>query len=320
MTTRPPGSPGEPSNEGVIASGGVRWGYVRSGAGKQTIVLLHGWPQTSHAWRKVRPLLLEDYTIITFDLPGVGRSSAAGFCFEKATMADSLHAAMSALHLESPVLVGHDIGAMVAHALARRHPAALSGLVIVDTPLPGIAGWEETVGSSAHWHIRFHQDVDHRTGIADALVEGREVEYFRRFIDRFAVHREAITADDIAVYAQGYGTAEQLAAGFGMFRAFPLDVAENKTLTGSIATPTLLAFAEYSNATVLDAVADGLRQSGVLNVYTALIHDSGHWPAEEQSVELAEIIRDFASSAPVADPAKPTTTADTAHRDLEDSG
>jgi pimeloyl-ACP methyl ester carboxylesterase len=262
------------------------------------VVLLHGWPQTSYAWRRVAPLLGAGFTSIAFDLRGVGRSSPAERGFDKATMAGDVHAALASLRIERPVLIGHDMGALVSYAFARRYPADLSGLVIVDTPLPGMAGWEETIASSAYWHLGFHRDAGRRRPIADALVTGRQAVYFRSFIDRFAAYPDTITDDDIAVYAQGYQGDERLKAGFGMFRTLALDVRDNEADLGEFAVPVLAAFCEFSHATVLETVADGLRRAGATDVRTAMLRDCGHWPAEEQPAALAGMIREFARALP----------------------
>ncbi len=288
----PDGGPGEGGDAGARA----RLAYVRAGAGQHPVVLLHGWPQTSHAWRRVMPLLGRTCPAIAFDLRGVGRSSAGAGGWDKATMAGDVHSAMADLSVERPVIVGHDIGALVGYAFARRYPSDLAGLVVVDTPLPGVAGWEETIASSAYWHLGFHRDTGRDRAVADALVDGRQGVYFRSFIDRFAAYPDAISDADVAVYAQGYQGAERLAAGFNMFRAFPLDIAFNQSHTSELAVPVLVAFSEFCHATLLQTVAQGLRDAGLLDVRTAVICDCGHWPAEEQPAALAQLIAGFAAS------------------------
>ena len=242
------------------------------------------------------PLLEESCSAAALDLRGVGRSSPEAVGFDKATMAGDIHAAMENLHFERPILVGHDIGAQVGYALARHYPGAVSGLVIIDTPLPGIAGWEETTASAAYWHLGFHRDIDRGRPTADALVGGRQAVYFRSFIDRFAAHPDAIADADIAVYARGYAGPTRLAAGFSMFRALPLDIVDNQVNNSEIAVPILAVFSEFCHATVLETVADGLRQAGAIDVRTAVLPDCGHWPAEEQPATLAATINDFVTS------------------------
>ena len=50
-------------------------GVVEHGSGTVPLVLLHGWPQTSYAWRHVTPLLASDCHTLAYDLPGIGASS-----------------------------------------------------------------------------------------------------------------------------------------------------------------------------------------------------------------------------------------------------
>jgi len=46
-----------------MVEGGVRIHYRRMGAGPG-MVLLHGFPQTGHMWRKVMPALAERFTVL----------------------------------------------------------------------------------------------------------------------------------------------------------------------------------------------------------------------------------------------------------------
>ena len=53
--------PAVPARASAIAGRTVTVGdrqvhYLRAGSGATTIVLLHGWPQSSHEWRRVMPL------------------------------------------------------------------------------------------------------------------------------------------------------------------------------------------------------------------------------------------------------------------------
>jgi hypothetical protein len=43
--------------------------YLKMGSGPKTIVLLHGWPESSHMWRETMPKLIgnNEYTVIAPD-------------------------------------------------------------------------------------------------------------------------------------------------------------------------------------------------------------------------------------------------------------
>lgn len=267
---------------------------VEQGSGTIPLVLLHGWPQTSHAWRHVTPLLAPDCRTLAYDLPGIGSSEPATDQFDKWSICGDLHANLGQYGIQRPLVVGHGMGAQVAYAYLRRYPAQVRGVMVLDTPIVGIGGSEDLFTSPVFWHIGFHQAVDGGSGLAEFMVAGREQRYFRSHINRFAAHPGAISDADVAVYAQGY--QGRLAAGFGLYRAMPLDIARNERRAGTVDPPIQLAFAEYSHATVLPEVAAGLAEAGARFVATSIIADSGHWVAEEQPALVASAINRFIAS------------------------
>ncbi len=101
---------GDDVESATEAVNGTRIHYVRCGAGP-ALVLIHGFPQDWFEWRRVMPRLAERFTVIAVDLRGVGGSAA-------------------------PVVVGHDIGGLVAYAFARLHPDMTSGVVLMEMLLP----------------------------------------------------------------------------------------------------------------------------------------------------------------------------------------
>jgi pimeloyl-ACP methyl ester carboxylesterase len=275
---------------------GRRLGVVEHGSGTIPLVLLHGWPQTSYAWRHVTPLLTSDCHTLAYDLPGIGSSDPAADRFDKWSISGDLHASLDQRGVQHPLVVGHGMGAQVAYAYLRRYPTQVRGVLVLDTPISGVGGCEDLFASSAFWHIGFHQAICGDTGLAELLVAGRERPYFRSHIDRFAAHPDAISDADVAVYVQGYEGPQRLAAGFALYRAIPLDIACNERSTGTVDSPIQLAFAEYCHATVLPEVAAGLGEAGAHYVVTSIIADSGHWVAEEQPAEVAAAIDGFIAS------------------------
>jgi pimeloyl-ACP methyl ester carboxylesterase len=272
-------------------------GLVEHGSGTIPLVMLHGWPQTSYAWRHVTPLLASDCRTLAYDLPGIGSSAPVTDRLDKWSISGDLHASLDQHGIQRPLVVGHGMGAQVAYAYLRRYPTQVRGVMLLDAPIAGVGGCEDLFTSSAFWHIGFHQTMQGDTGLAELLVAGREHGYFRSHIDRFAAHPEAITDADVAVYVRGYLGSRRLAAGFALYRTIPLDIASNERRTGTVDTPMQLAFAEYSHATVLPEVAAGLGEAGARYVATSIIADSGHWVAEEQPAEVAAAINRFVASS-----------------------
>ncbi len=113
--------------------GGVRLHYLERGSGPP-IVLLHGNGTMIQDW--IISGLLDELArtnrVIAFDRPGFGHSSRPrSAIWTPAAQARLLAAAFQELGLEKPVVAGHSFGAMVALAMAVRHPDALSGLALI---------------------------------------------------------------------------------------------------------------------------------------------------------------------------------------------
>ena len=84
--------------------------------------MLHGWPQTSYAWRHVTPLLTSDCHTLAYDLPGIGSSEPAIDRFDKWSISGDLHASLDQRGVQLPLVVGHGMGARLAYAYLRRYP------------------------------------------------------------------------------------------------------------------------------------------------------------------------------------------------------
>jgi pimeloyl-ACP methyl ester carboxylesterase len=133
----------EPTAEGIPAgfssrlakAGQINLHYVEGGSGS-VVALLHGWPETWRAWRKVMSLLAVNYRVIAVDLPGLGESDGSPSGYDKRTLARHVHALLAVLGHKRIALVGHDLGAAVAYAYAKQFPDDVVKLVVMDDPTP----------------------------------------------------------------------------------------------------------------------------------------------------------------------------------------
>jgi pimeloyl-ACP methyl ester carboxylesterase len=169
---------------GAIAShsatvDGMSLHYLTAGHGP-TVILLHGYTQTSRMWRPLIPRLAAKFTVIAPDLPGIGDSDIPKDGLDMKTAAIRIHDLARSLGMTKASVVGHDIGLMVAYAYAAQFPAEVEKLVVMDAFLPGVQGWEVAYDSPAMWHFRFHGPIP------EALVRGRETTYFKFFWDDLA--------------------------------------------------------------------------------------------------------------------------------------
>lgn len=98
-----------------------------------SVVLLHGGAAHAHWWNHIAPILAEHYHVVALDLRGHGDSSwVVPPAYEIENYVGDLEEIFAALHLDSPVVIGHSLGGFIALTYATRHAAALRGLIVVD--------------------------------------------------------------------------------------------------------------------------------------------------------------------------------------------
>jgi pimeloyl-ACP methyl ester carboxylesterase len=98
------------------------------------LVLLHGLGATADTWRLVAQQLCRHHLVVAFDLRGHGLSEQSVDGYDLITIAEDVIAGMARLGLGQVALAGHGWGARVALALAARHPALVSHLILIDCP------------------------------------------------------------------------------------------------------------------------------------------------------------------------------------------
>lgn len=97
------------------------------------VILIHGINRDgAHDWNRTLPALARTHRVLTFDLPGFGRSSRGDAPYGPVTYADFVDEVIEA-RVPGPFdLVAHSMGVAVALELARRHPERVGRLVLVD--------------------------------------------------------------------------------------------------------------------------------------------------------------------------------------------
>ncbi|WP_166879062.1 alpha/beta fold hydrolase [Salinibacterium sp. ZJ450] len=257
--------------------------YLRAGDG-EAVLLLHGWPQTSHCWRRVIPALQESHTVVAPDLRGLGQSKDPGTGYDKRSIANDLVSFMQDdLGIERFHVVGHDWGGVVAYLLAAYHPEAVATLAVVDVAVPSAAVPLMSQGGR-RWHHPFHQTPE----LPEALVTGRESVYLGWFFDNYGATPAAICEEDRAEYVRWYRDPSVLRAGFGYYRAFEQDRAD-ASAAPPISMP-VLAVGGAGGWGRAHEVADSLRPLVDGEVHEHICQKAGHWIPEEQPAELAEVV------------------------------
>ncbi|SHN26262.1 alpha/beta fold hydrolase [Gracilibacillus kekensis] len=97
-----------------------------------TILLLHGFPSSSHMYRNLITILMNEYHIIAPDYPGFGNSDQPGmdeFDYTFDNIALLINQFVEKLNLEKYSIYIHDYGAPVGFRLATKHPERIQAII-----------------------------------------------------------------------------------------------------------------------------------------------------------------------------------------------
>lgn len=124
----------EPVHYRTVTIEGIDIFYREAGqANKPTIVLLHGFPSSSHMFRDLIPQLAPDFHVIAPDYPGFGHSAAPApdeYRYSFDNLAQTMDRFLQTIVQERYILYLQDYGGPIGFRIAAAHPERVEGLVI----------------------------------------------------------------------------------------------------------------------------------------------------------------------------------------------
>lgn len=114
--------------------GGIEIFYREAGSpSTPVVVLLHGFPSSSHMYRNLIPALADRYHVIAPDLPGFGLSGmppASDYDYSFANFANVMAGLLEQLGVDSYALYVMDYGAPTGFRLALAHPEKVTAFIV----------------------------------------------------------------------------------------------------------------------------------------------------------------------------------------------
>jgi pimeloyl-ACP methyl ester carboxylesterase len=269
---------------------GNRIFYREAGAASApTILLLHGFPTSSHMFRNLIPALAESYHVVAPDLPGFGFSDAPDrtrFHYTFENLAKVIDRFTEAVALHRFAIYVFDYGAPVGFRLALAHPERITAIISQN----GNA-YEE--GLSDGWNpIRKYwqeQTPQNRAALRDFLKpETTKWQYVHGVQEESQVAPESYTLDSALLAREGNDEIQ-----LDLF----LDYASNVALYPRFQEyfrskrPPLLAVWGKNDPFFLPPGAEAFQRDNP----QAEVHfyDTGHFALETHQREIAGAIRDF---------------------------
>ena len=286
------------TTDGCAEVNGVRIHYVTGGGNDaETLVLLHGFPQSWVMWRRVWAALAERHRVIAVDLRGYGDSGKPPGVegYDKGTMAADVRGVVQHLGVDRFVLIGHDRGGRVARRYALDYPGDLAGVALLDI-LPVEYVYDQYTAADIarrYWHWVFHLVPE----LPEQLIAGHEEEYLARFFARTPGLLDGMRADGAwEAYRDAFLQPGAVAAALKDYRAtYAIDVPRYRAERAAgtrITVPTLILWGDNGNPAerqpldVWRAVADDVRGAAIPNC--------GHYLPEEQPAIVQEHLLAFA--------------------------
>jgi pimeloyl-ACP methyl ester carboxylesterase len=253
------------------------------------LLLLHGFPTSSHMFRDLIPALADDYHVVAPDLPGFGFSAAperAQFRYTFDHLADVIDGFTTVARLARYAIYVFDYGAPVGFRLATRHPERITAIISQN-------GNAYEDGLSGGWNPiqRYWKEPtsENRAALREFLTpEMTKWQYTHGVPDESLVAPESYTLDSALLARPGNDEVQ-----LDLFLDYASNVALYPRFQEYFRThrPPLLAVWGKNDPFFLPSGAEAFKR----DIPGAVVRffDTGHFALETHAPEIAAAIRDF---------------------------
>lgn len=277
-----------PTASRYVSVDGIRIFYREAGnPNNPTILLLHGFPTSSHMFRDLIPELAGHFHLIAPDYPGMGYSDAPAadkFAATDQSLTTVIEHFVEQLGAKKLILYMQDLGGPIGMRLATEHPEWISGLIFQNTPI-SVAGWNPE-------RLKLLQ-------VNSGPIKPEELA---------AAEKRVVVDTAVFLYRQGARNPDELNPDAWAVDAYALSKPENRRIIAGYLADARLSLPLYPSwQAYLRAkqprtlVVWGRRdpvfsEVGIRDIKTAVpgakvrLYDTGHFALEEDSDDIAHQI------------------------------
>ena len=259
---------------------------------KPTIVLLHGFPSSSHTYRELIPLLSGRFHIVAPDYLGSGYSDhpdpdKAPYTFDR--LAEYVSRLLSKLRIKRYVLYMQDFGAPVGYRVIQQSPESLQALIVqnANAYLAGLTDARQDFFRTAN------QDRSPEKVASLFAFVGREAIISRQYLRDVKGKEDSMSPDSWTHDLTFLQTEQDRKIQVQLFQDYYnniLTYPKWQELLRQKQPPTLIVWGKNDPAFIAAGAYAYLQ-----DLPNAELHmlDAGHFAVEERAVEIARHIRGF---------------------------
>ena len=276
--------------------------FYREAGNKQhpTILLLHGFPSSSHMFRDLMNDLSNDYFLVAPDYPGFGQSSAPSpsvYNYNFDNLALTINHFIDALGLKKFSLYVQDYGGPVGFRIAAQRPELIHSLIIQNAnayneglgdALKPLVDYIKNQNAETEKAVRFFLSFDANKWLhTDGAENVFKISPDSYIIDQYYLDRNGNDEIQLALF-RNYGSNLPLYSEWqSYFRTYQ---------------PPALVISGKNDKLFVSAGAEAYKKD--LKDAQIKLLNGGHFVLEEKHAEAASLIRSFLTSQGFNNPAK----------------
>ena len=267
-----------------------------------SIVLLHGYPQTSAMWHGVAPILARSYQVVCPDLRGYGQSDKPASDslhqpYSKRAMANDIIAVMRRLGHKRFLVGAHDRGARVAHRMGLDHPNSVAAMTLLDiAPTREMYANTSTEFARNYWHWFF---LTLPSPFPEKMIGADPEMFWKQKCFYQSKEKVPFVSEALTEYLDAFANPEMIHASCEDYRAAAsIDIEhDNADLGKKLKMPILTLWAKHG---VIETCFNGLKlwRLRAKKVEGEAL-DATHYMAEEIPEEVAARMSNFYSRHPI---------------------
>jgi pimeloyl-ACP methyl ester carboxylesterase len=279
---------GGPWTHRTVRANGIALHIAELGTGP-LVLLLHGFPQFWWTWRQQLVDLADaGYRAVAVDLRGYGATDKPPRGYDAPTLTADIAQLVNSLGEDDAMVVGSDVGAVLAWTMAATHPRVVRSLVILGTAHPirlaGAIAHEKQQRRASGYALRTFQ-MPRRP---EQLLT-RDHSYVRRLFDAWTGPRwrtsEAYAADvDRYAEAMRIHPAAYCAAEYFRWQVRSLARPDGRRYAAALRTPVtapVLQLHGSRDRCILPSTAQGSGRYVTGRYEWRVLDDIGHYPQDE---------------------------------------